>query len=289
MDDVEATTNWEVERDNPAEGVAPDSNKRKIPAAPSDGTTQQSQPSKKAKKNTGGFFKRKRKKFARKPKGGHKKRTSYDSAEARQQLDLDPTAPQQQIISAINDTLPQPPSKPVQSPKSKYKRKSGRLETKVDSLQIKVGKVENKNKILQNSVLELSNQLKTEKKKSHLVIQEANNQTALVLEENLELVEETNQKKKVLEEQILKEHGRYTEELQKTRANNSRAKAKAQEKHKKNLEKLEKTWYEEVKKGRTKFNKAKVCCPLYPGFYVCNRFALYHLIHPSLFFNFRRE
>lgn len=200
-------------------------------------------------------------KLARKKRGcNDRKRSSYNHAVAKDVLGLDDNANDQQIISVVmrEEASALPPPLPPSPDKKAVKRKNKKLKANVDTLLkghvINLKKIASKDTKIYSQkkvIKELTEQLKSEKKASREVIQNAWEDAENMMNEASVMMDVAKAKEKKTEEKILLEKERCDKAMRSERRS-SKTKQQAA------MKKLHDKHDEVLRVNGSKYNTEKV-------------------------------
>ena len=173
-------------------------------------------------------------------------------------MDLDPTAPQQQIIAAINNSKPKPLPKPVSPAKHVVKRKNRRLSLKNERQEKKIKSHKRTIDRLNVQLKNISKWVRVEKKASNNLIQETIKNTNHTLEEAYVQIEEAKAKREECEKELMKVKQQAVKQVRNERQYASESLAVADANKKNEVVKAEEKLSKVVNEQRKAFDRAKV-------------------------------
>ena len=205
--------------------------------------------------------KRTKRKLSKKARGdGHLKRSSYDHEGAKEVLGLDPSAKDQQIISAITigTASAKPPPPPPSPDKKAVKRRVKKL--KHDNELLKKGSAKDKKKIAEQDVAirGLLQQLRMEKKASNTIMDTTMPKAMESMDQALQLREDAKAFELEVEVKLIAEVEQYQEDLREERQHHARETARMKSKVENKLQKQQHDHDASKNVRRAKYENQKV-------------------------------
>ena len=152
-------------------------------------------------------------KLSRNKRGGKQKHSSYNHAHAHQACGLGPTAPSQQIKSAIDQATSNPIPHALRSPpKKEVKKKAKQLEKRAEEDKRKIDQLERKEvshgntiKKLKDEKTDLLKQLRAERRASNTLIANAMVDARIMMEEAIDLRNQADEMRLQAEEEATRQ------------------------------------------------------------------------------------
>ena len=191
---------------------------------------------------------------------GNRKRSSYDHALAKEELDLDPSANDQQLISAVmmQHASAVPPPPPPSPDKKAVKRQNKKLKLDNESLKKQSAKDKKKIAAQESTIRDLFQQLRMEKKASNTIINDTMSKAVESLDEAIQLREKAREYETEVESKLVAEVEKHKEQLREERKLHSSETARVKNNIETKLQKQQAEHESAMEVMRAKYEKQKV-------------------------------